>query len=479
MQSGGEKSPEDELNALLRQAGARPIRTSGINLPPTAPKVRRPITMPKANWLAIAISGLALLLVFGTGYFLLMGIKFNTGQLTFELNESPVALKIDERSAGEVNNGSIITLRAGEHTLTFSKEGFLESERVVKILRSSKDLLSVQILPIPTIEKLVDGDVRYARLNQNGEEASYYDVASATFRTVKTAEKNPDSLFRGSFSNIAGVAWSSVTQAAIVKLTGQSSLPNMLDNRGVKGRYVVLGERPSQGKAKSDGTSTWLFDDNLKSSVGWQPVLLNESVRQVAFSYDGSEILYIYDTADGEYSLVRSLPGGEEWERVIVDFPKLGDPKLNWGADDRYAVLESNGDLYAIDLVGKTIDQILKDRINGSGYSLSPDGSTVAYLADEGGVVRLKTYSLVNNETVVLDKAAVEKGTIMVWLNVNDLLLLEPNQMFVRLNVESQDKLNIPFKGDEIDFQIRRMEYSVLGQLLMLDTSQGLYVIRM
>jgi len=116
-QSQSPKSPQDELDELLRQSRAtRPM--SGIKLPDNKPTGDR-------NWLGVGIVGLAVILVAGTGYLLLSGIKFGTGEVILGLNQSPVALSIDDKSYGQVSNGDMIRLKVGQHTLVLTREGFL------------------------------------------------------------------------------------------------------------------------------------------------------------------------------------------------------------------------------------------------------------------------------------------------------------------------------------------------------------------
>ncbi len=477
-QSGGEKTPEQQLAELLRQSQNKPAPAKEMGLNLNFPS-RMPRKQTKINWLAVGISMLALVLVFGTGYFLLVGLKFNTGELTLELNESSVRLKIDDKSVGTIDTNYMVSLRAGEHTLILAKDGFLELEKTITIARGDKTLMSLQLLPIPTIDKLVDGNIAYARLNHSGAEVSYFDRNDRAFKSTNTGENKVATLFRGSFDSVSDVVWSPVSQAAIVKLPGQPSFKNMQDNREVKGRYVVLGERPTQGATKYIGTSTWLFDDSLKTSKGWQPIRLNDNIRQVAYSSDGSEIVYVYDTADGEYSLVRALPSGEEWERVIVDLPQLTDAKLFWGADDRYLLIEQSDKLLLADLVAKSISEIAQDRVSGSRYAMSQDGANLAYIADVSGQPRLKIFELATGAVKVIDKVeTVSSGTVMTWLSANDILLVEPNQTFVRINISNNDRTTIPFVGQETNLQISAMEYSPVGQILMLTTATGIFVMK-
>jgi len=462
---------------LLRQS--RPAAAKTIIASPVSPVLKaRGLKLGKINWLAIMISGLALVLVFGTGYFLLTGLQFNAGELTLELNENQTRLKIDSKDYGQIDSGMTVKLRAGGHKLILAKDGFLELEKTFTIVRKKKSLLSFQLLPIPEITRVGDANWQYARLDTNGTEITYFDARDQTFKLYKLADAATVGLFRGSFGNVTSVAWSPTASTAVVKVAGRPQLANTIDNRGVPGRYVVLGERPEQGKAKYNGTSTWLFDDNLKGATGWRPVLLNDSIRQAGFSANGAEIVYIYDTADGEYSLVRALPDGQEWERVIVDLPKLDNASFMWGPDDRYLIIENDQALLLADLVAKTITPVAADWLPGSLYQISPDGSKLAYLAGNGGEAQMKTYDFISGELKTWNAVQARQDTIFTWLDSNAIVAVTPNQSFEKISLESGDKLTIPFVGAETNLQIRRLAYSPIGQTLMLIADSGVFVMK-
>jgi len=473
-QSQSPKSPQDELDELLRQSKTtRP--SSGIKLPESRQKGER-------NWLGVAIAGLAVILIAGTGYFLLNGIKFSTGEVILGLNQNPVALSVDDKSYGQVSNGDTIRLKVGQHTLVLTKDGFLNLTEIVEVSRSQPLTVNLELLPTPEMTMVVDHSVSFARLNQDGSEIAYLEPQDNGFRTVALGDLAITNLFKGSFSGITDVIWSKVGQTALVKLNGRPSLSNMLDNRVVKGRYIPLGTpggRPDQAPAKPNGTSTWLFDDSRKPTSGWQPILLNESVRQVAFSADGSSIIYIYETADGEYSLVRAWPDGLEWERLIVEMPRLENPQFTWGPDDRYVLIQAGGKLVLLDLVAKTMSEPFPDYVEESQFAFSTDGAKVAYLAkSEDDTIRLKTYDFLSGVAVVVEGLAVNGETSMVWTTGNSLMVATSGQAFELVNVERGTRMTIPVVGEATSLKVEKMEYSLSAKVLMLVTDVGVSMMR-
>jgi len=482
-QSGGGKTPEQELAELLRQSRVKPmgmgplapaprVLAEGLGTPPRK-------NFPKINWLALLIGAFTLVLVFGTGYFVLSGLRSNTGEITFELNENQTGLKIDGRDYGSVDTGYVARLKAGAHTINLSKAGWLEITSTVEIERGGKILLTFQLLPVPAIEKTIEGDIRFPRLNQDGSEISYFDNTDKTFKSMQLVDKQVVALFRGDFPATSWVAWAPTDQIALVKLTGQHKFELMTDNRNLKGRYVVLGERPAQGKPNYNGVTTWLFDDNRRTPAGWGAVLMNDSIRQIAFGVGGAEVVYIYDTADGEYSLVRALPDGQEWERMIVDMPRLSpNATLEWGNDGQHILINNNDKLLVADLVAKTVTEVATDRLAASHYELSPDGDRLAYIMPNGENARMVIYDLLANQVKAIDKVTVDGRAVFNWLDDNSVIMVAPNKTFVRIDVNTQDKITIPFVGSDVELDISALDYSMIGKLLMLVTDKGIFTMK-
>lgn len=470
--SGEEKTPQEELEELLRQSQTTTKSAfSGIEVPESNGGRR-------FNWLGWAIGGLAILLLAGTIYFVVRGISFSQGTIVLDLNEDEVALTIDRRDYGEVDSGDQISLRAGEHRIHLSKTGFLELEEDFKVARGEEKVLVFDLLPVPVLETVVDHRVSYVRLSASGTEVSYFDPQDNKFKSFDLEAEDTVDLFSGRFTNVVDVVWSPVNYAAVVKLTGLPRLSNLLDNRNERGAYVPLGERPVQGPTKSEGKSTWLFDDNIKTAAGWQPILLNENIRQVAFNTDGGSIIYMYEPADGEYSLIKAWPDGLEWERVIVEMPQLDDPVLQWGRDDRYLFIEDGDRLLVADLIVKEVEDVLNDWLSGSQYAVSPDGSRIAYLADDGGAIRLKIYEMLTEERQVVKDLEVKQDTAFTWTSASSLLIAVPNQELEEINIDRDSRLTIPFVGTEEELSVVRMEYSSAGKMLMIEALEGVFALR-
>lgn len=482
-ESQSQKTPEHELVELLQQSRVKP---SGFK--PTVPtilgnKFGHEALMvkprPVVNWLAVAIGIMTVVLVFGTGYFLLSSLRLSRGEITFELNENQVTLQVDGKSFGAIDTGYVAKLPAGTHKLVLAKDGFLELHQTMEVVRGEKSTASFQLLPIPSIEKVLENTVKFVGLGRDGTEIVYFDSADNLFKSFQLVENKAIDLFRGDFPDVTDAVWAPVGQSAIVKMAGRHNFPLMVDNRGVRGRYVVLGERPEQGKANYNGTTTWLFDDARRTAAGWGPVLLTESVRQVTFSPSGGEIAYIYSTADGEYSLVIALPDGQEWERAVVDMPTLADSAtLEWVNDEQHILVNNNDRLLLVDLIGKTVSEIANTRIPKSAYAMSPDGLRLAYMVDSTDGPRLAIY---NNETSTATNVVIKEldpMAPMVWLSDGDLMMVAKNKTFVRLDTETKESILIPFVGTETEFGVSKLLYSLASRVLLLVTEKGIFMMK-
>lgn len=468
------KNPQDELEAILRQSRPEPSRKSGLKLP-TAPT-------QKSGGLLWGIVALAVILLLGTIYFLVWGVGANKGSLVVFLNEDGVNLVIDGRSFGAVDSGFTTELSGGGHTATLTKDGFLESREIFEVERGGETEVAWEVLPIPFIELLASGEgIVQPRLSLDGREVSFWDNVERKFMTANVDDGRISEIFDGrSFSGVSEISWSAAGQALVVRMAGVRTLSNMIDNRSTRGAYIPLGERPTQGPSNYNGVYTWYFDDNQKNAAGWQPVLLNENIRQVAFSADGGSLVYIYDPADNEYSLVVAKPDGEEWVRRIIDLPDLRDAHMTWGPDDRYLIMENANTTYLADLMAQTVSPILEDRVAGSAIEFSPDGDRLAYVANtDGGGRQIKIYDFEqggNLEISVISQELSESR--FAWTSGLTMLFVLPNQTFKEINLETGGERIVPFVGQDIDFEIVHMEYSRAGKTLMLETTKGVFKMR-
>lgn len=467
-----EKTPQQELEELLQKSKPRGT-TTGINIPGVGK------SRGKINFLGLGIILLVLVLIIGTGYLILKSATFNTLEVTFNLNEDGVNLNIDDEGQGKIDSGYIAKLRTGEYKILLTKDGFLELEERIVFDKVQDTILEFELLPIPEIERVIDLPLTSVRLNHDGSEISYFDNTSGLFQSLNFEEDETVNLFSSNVSNVVDIQWSPVSQSAIVKLQGRKTFSNVRDNRQEPGRYIPLGDRPIQSPSNFNGVSTWLFDDELREASGWLPILLTDNARQITFSYDGSAIIYIHEPSDGEYSLIRAWPDGLEWERVVINMPRLNNPELIWGADDRYLLINDEPNLLVADLIsGEIIDNAFSDRLANSYIAISTDGDRVAYVALVGDVPVIRIYDFFNETLQTVGNLTVNANTVFVFMDNNSLLILLPNNVFKKVDVLQDIRSTIPLVGDVPDSTIRSLDYSREAKLLLLVTDVGVFKMR-
>lgn len=477
MNSEKPKTPQEELEELLRQAGGQPGKMPTVSLP-KAPRQSISLggKLPKISKQWLLIGGLAIVLLIATLFFVSGLTVQKSAGIEISGEQQDIRLTIGNRVYNEVDPGFRVALRPGKHEIRASKDGFLEFVGTAQVAKNQYTPVIISLLPIPELKELVAGTTE-ARLNADGLEVSYLEPGTGTFMTQVLQSGTEAELFRGTFSNIDKVIWSNTGQAAVVQFNGTPNLSNIIDNREVPGRYLSIGEKPTQAPTKSIGITTWLFDDANKNAGGWQPVRLSDNVRQVAFSPDGGRIIYIYEGADGEYSLVSAQPDGLEWERIVTTLPRFSNPQLIWGDDTRYLIIIDGNKVYVADLLSKALEQVFNDWVVGSEISFSPSGTKVVYMGGSE-ITKLRVYDLLSRETKDVPDTVVSVSSKLVWLNNLDVLVGDENQTFKRIELSTGKQSLLPFAGTQITRAVEKMGYSSTAHVLMVVAGGTVYYMR-
>lgn len=387
--------PEDLQVSVNNSAQQSVIKKESTNSRVLDSSLKSGSSQKKGLWMW-AIFGTFIIILLGvTVYFFLGRSNLNTGVVHFTFEPIGVSMLINEEFNRHSLNSLTIKLKAGIHNIQVTKEGYLDLEREFNL--EAKEDVDIHIIlePVPDIELLVDESVTSIGLVENGQIVTYVNKQGNFMAVETTLQQEAAILFEGSFANIQEVIWSNGGVKAIVKLKGTSVLKNMYDNREVRGRFMHFGERPVQGLPRSNGISTWFFDSALQIAKGWQPVLLNESIRSVSFSPDGSRIIYFYETSDGEKSLIIAHPDGGEWERLAIQINAV-DPTLIWLKDDRSVLMVDDDDIVdrLFDVVDREFDEIMPDRIKDTAINGSPDGSRILYWINDNGLQKVAIWNI-------------------------------------------------------------------------------------
>ncbi len=443
-----------------------PIDTS-LNFPTTK------ITQPKrARWLNWVMGLAVLALLAGTAYVVLPRLDFHRGTLELTFDPGNVRVTIDSKFQKDSVNSLTIKLKAGQHNILVTKDGYVDFEQDVDLVTKESTKLAVSLHPVPTIETLVAEPVSWLGITNNGQALAFVN-SSGGFETLDLATKIRAPLFKGNFTNLKKVVWSSVENNAMVRLIGKLRLPNAVDNSNVQGRFIPLGERPAQGALKDNGISTWLFKSTQVNAIGWQPILLNGNVRDVSFSPEGDNIIYFYETAGGEKSAIRAHIDGTEWERLKsgLDFV---DPILTWLNSDRYVLWtdDFSGSDRIFDLVEKEFTEVMPDRIKQTAWSNSPEGDQIAYLADVGGVQKLAVWSITEQKVEKIFDRPVDAFT---WRSEDQLIVGLADGSLWRWYLDGKER-PVQFLSASGQINMSELLYdAVASKLFIIDKSSRIF----
>lgn len=416
------------------------------------------------------VGGSFLFLLLGvTIYFFFSRVGFNQGTLNLTFEPVGVDVVIDGKFKKQSVSSLTIKLKSGSHSIQATKEGYLDFDRTIDITAKEQSDLNVALKPIPNIELIVEDTTKFVDLVRNGKALVYLNSGQG-FVAIGLTEGTPDNsadIFQGKFNNLQSVKWSPGDPAAIVKIENVFKLSNMADNRNVVGRFIPFGESPKQGLPFNNGISTWLFSDALRTAKGWQPVLLNESIREVAFSPDGSQIIYFYETADGERSLVIAHPNGDEWERMLSQV-SADNPKLNWLNDDRYVLLfdDLGKTDRLLDITNQELLEVMLDRVKNTQVYGSPDGSKILYIAQDGGASKLAMWNIATQSQ---EKVFDAEAKAFVWQSDSNIIVAKSDNSLWRWDLNGNEK-PVKFVSSLGDIVPQKLLYSkLLSQLFIVE----------
>lgn len=419
----------------------------------------------KLPWGWIAGGIFAILLVIATIYFFSSRISFNTGTLNLSFEPMGVDVTIDGKFEKQSVSSLTIKLKSGIHIIEVTKDGYVDFEREVSIVPKEQQDLNIVLQTIPNLELVIEKSVKFVDLIQNGKTMAYMDSVG-NFEVIDLEViPVPAAIFQGTFSSVQSVAWSPGDPTAMVKLKNIFRLINMDDNRDVVGRFIPFGKSPEQGLPFNNGIATWFFSDAQRKAKGWQPILLNESIRGVDFAPDGSRIIYFYETADGERSLVVAHPNGDEWERLISR-AEADNPHLSWLNDDRYVLVFDDGNTpdKLFDVVNKEFLEIMPDRVKNTMLENSPDGNRLLYIADEGGNKKLAVWNIINgNREFVFE----ENAKAFTWRDDDTVIVTKNDNSFWYWNLNGKLK-PVKFVSALGELSPEKLLYSILLEKLLI-----------
>jgi len=134
-------------------------------------------------WLWIGGVILVILLLGATAYFVLSKIGFNQDTINLTFNPQSVDVFIDEEFNKQAVDSLTIKLKSGTHMLKVTKDGYLNLEREFYLSPGEDAVLYVELETIPEIELVLEKNISFAGLANNGKTLVFVDN-SGTFRAV-------------------------------------------------------------------------------------------------------------------------------------------------------------------------------------------------------------------------------------------------------------------------------------------------------
>lgn len=448
---------------------ATSLTSSSQNEPAFKSAMPRRQTTSLLKWVGI---GLAVILLVGTTiYFVLSQIGFNRGKLQLTFEPTGVDLTIDQTLQKKSVNSLTVSLKAGDHNILVTKDGYLDYEQTFSIQPKETAEMDIILDPIPNMELVAETSVIFPTLISRDTLLAFFDKTVGEFKAVNLSDKTVVSLFGLHLPNLQSINWSPSGVAGIIKLPNVWKLANMKDNRKAQGQYIPLGGAPEQGPTFNNGISTWLIDSDRHTNSGLQPILLNENVRSTVFSADGSQIVYFYETADGEKSLIRAEDiDGSSWVRLTSSVDAI-NPILKWINDDRHILLidDAGKPDKLFDILNKEFTDVMLDRIANTLVASSPDGNRIAYIANSANGPRLAIWNIQEQKT---EKVFDQQITTFVWQVEDTIITATPDGNLWYWGLAGQVK-PIKFMSAFGALQPEQLLYSrLLQKLFIFSTSQ-------
>ncbi|HCR42187.1 TPA: hypothetical protein DIV45_02375 [Patescibacteria group bacterium] len=470
----GLASPTGGPADLSLAKGAGGIKT-GLTMP--ALGMSRPRRRMQSGWIWLVwvIFGLALVGV--TIYFLLNQINFNRGKINFIFEPAGVSVNIDQKFSRSGITNLSINLKAGDHLIIATKEGYLDAEEEFSVAAGEASDMSITLQPIPSVELLAETTAVFPGLIRRDELLAFWDDTNKMLKSINLSTKEIVDLFSVKITNVRKIDWANEGVAALLKLPGVWRLANMQDNRAVPGQYIPLGESPKQAPALNNGVATWLFDGERQTSTGMQPVLLNESIRDVVFAPGGSQIAYFYQAADGERSIIRAEnTDGRGWVRVVTEI-SAENPRLIWLEDDQYLLLldDAGQPDRLLDILSGEAINIMPDRIPGSLVVGSPGGDRILYVANIGGQTKLAVWKISTGEVEKILNKAVSS---FVWKNENTVIMSLPDNNLWYWDLMKDKEKPVQFISSFGEIKSQRLLYSLLTNQLFIFESNRIFGVK-
>ena len=347
----------------------------------------------------IIIGSVVFTLALGLGLYWFLAM----GTLTISANVAGAEILVDGQKIGQ---GTVAKqIKRDKYTFLVKKSQYVTYEQSFQIYGWQKKSFSVKLEKLPTpvvIKKTVSNFLRDKDM-QNLLLAQKDGKEFVRFNPLNSKE---ELLSRVDFGLAIKTKWSPNNFLAYIWRADASS--GLVDLK----RYDLLNQEFLPGK---------------------------KGILDLAWNTEGTEVVYIYKPGDGEYSLVKSLPTGENMERLVFHLDKEGikDPKLEWTYDGKDLLL-TDENIYVYNFYSHKLNKITQ----GNGIilaKLSFNGKYIVYSSNKG------TYLSKLDGTNV--KKLGETLESFEWLPDGKEIIGFSKGEFMKINVQTGTQTNYGYNG--------------------------------
>lgn len=167
-----------------------------------------------------------------------------------------------------------------------------------------------------------------------------------------------------------------------------------------------------------------------------------KGVTDLAWNSDGGNVVLIYKPGDGEFSLVRSTPLGENMERLYLHLDREGmiDPKVYWTKNSNDVVLQDK-DIFDYNIYSHKLTKVTQSgKVKWA--KLSQSGKYILYADKVGTYVIDLTGKQVRKWADSLDAGE--------WLSSGNKIIGVSNGEFMILNGEDETVIEYGYNGKRI-----------------------------
>lgn len=306
--------------------------------------------MTRSIYLAIAITALALLLLFWL---------FSRSFVSIKVTPVNAKVLVDDKVVTVTNGGiSRQNVTPGIHRVTISADNFIGYTQDVDFKRGFMRQITVSLVAIPQPLEIGSG----SKLLSKGKDFDVVNYLSSDSKTLYQAKLGTND--RGDLAVLSTLAITDPKLASISQIIWSPA------------RDVALFR-------KTDNTIN-IFDFMKYDFIHQTETAWGNNIASVAWAPDSSEVTYYY-TGGGEQSLILSNIANTSVTRV-ENFAgtNIVNPLLRWSPDSQHLLIipqnsdVSKNNLYVFDAYARTMKAIT-DTGNIVDANFSPDGNMILY----------------------------------------------------------------------------------------------------